>query len=202
MRLFKRYFFQKGTRMKLGFGFLTGLMLAVPVHAAPDIYVVDSAHSFTNFEVGHLGITAIRGRFNKTTGKIMLDRAAGSGSIEAEIDAASVNTGHDRRDELLRTESYFNTAKFPIITYRSNKLHFKGDTLIGADGELTMLGVTRPVKLDITSFKCITHPVNKREICGAIAQGVLQRADFGMTQVSRSISEDVRIFIGIEGLKN
>lgn len=188
--------------MKLGFFLLMGLLVAAPAYAAPETYVIDSAHSFTNFEIGHLGITAIRGRFNKTTGKITLDRAAGSGSIEAEIDASSVNTGHDRRDELLRTESYFNTARFPTITYRSNKLQFKGDTLVGADGELTMLGVTRPVKLDITSFKCIPHPVNKREICGAIAQGVLQRADFGMTQVSRSVSEDVRIFIGIEGMKN
>lgn len=202
MRLFNHYFFQKGTGMKLGFFLLMGLSVAAPAYAAPETYVIDPAHSFTNFEVGHLGITAIRGRFNKTTGKITLDRAAGSGSIEAEIDASSVNTGHDRRDELLRTESYFNTARFPTITYRSNKLQFKGDTLVGADGELTMLGVTRPVKLDITSFKCITHPVNKREICGAIAQGVLQRADFGMTQVSRSVSEDVRIFIGIEGMKN
>jgi polyisoprenoid-binding protein YceI len=190
--------------MKLGlFGtFLAGIIVTAPASAAPETYAIDTSHSYSNFEVGHLGITMIRGRFNKTTGSITLDRAARSGSIVAEIDASTIDTGHVRRDELLRTESYFNTAKFPAITYRSSKLNFKDDILTGVEGELTMLGVTRPVNLEIPSFKCITHPVNKREICGAVAHGTLKRSDFGMTQVSRSISDEIRIFINVEGIKN
>lgn len=186
----------------IGIAIVTGLLLTAPVSAAPETYTLDASHSFSNFEIGHLGISAIRGRFNKTTGKVTLDRASNSGSIEAEIDTSSVDTGNVRRDELLRTENYFNSSKFPTITFRSSKLRFNGDALAGADGELTMLGITRPMSLEITSFKCIVHPVNKRELCGAIAQGTLQRSDFGMTQVTRSVSEDVRLFIGVEGLKN
>lgn len=189
-------------KLRIGIAVVMGLLLITPVAAAPETYVIDSSHSFTNFEISHLGITAIRGRFNKTTGKITLDRVTNSGSIEAEIDTASVDTGYTRRDELLRTENYFNSSKFPTITFRSGKLRFNGETLTGADGELTMLGITRPISLEITSFKCIVHPVNKRELCGAIAQGTLQRSDFGMTQITRSVGEEVRIFIGVEGLKN
>ena len=187
--------------MKHLIGVVMGLLFAVNVSAAPETFDIDSSHSYSNFEVGHLGITWIRGRFNKTTGTIMLDRVAKKGRIDAEIDTASVDTGHVRRDELLRTEDYFNSPKFPTITYRSGNLHFKGDDPVGADGELTMLGVTRPVKLEITSFKCIPHPVNKREICGAVAVGSLQRSEFGMTRISRSISEEIRLYINVEGIK-
>jgi polyisoprenoid-binding protein YceI len=72
---------------------------------------------------------------------------------------------------------------------------------VGAEGELTMLGETRMVKLDITSFKCITHPVKKRELCGAVAVGSLKRSDFGMTRVSRSISDEIRLYINVMGIK-
>jgi polyisoprenoid-binding protein YceI len=188
--------------MKLGIGVVLGLLLATPVSAAPETYVIDSSHSFSHFEVGHLGITWIRGRFNKTTGKIILDRTEKKGSIEAEIDASSADTGHVRRDELLRNENYFNSPLFPTITFRSSNLRFKGEDLVGADGELTMLGVTRPVSLEITSFKCITHPVNKREICGAVALSTLKRTEFGMTQASRSLSDEIRIYINVEGIKH
>lgn len=188
-------------KIKIGL-FAMSLLFAAPAAAAPETYAIDMPHSFSNFEVGHMGITWIRGRFNKTSGKVTLDRAEKKGSIEAEIDAASVDTGYARRDELLRTESYFNVAQYPTMTFRSNNLRFNGDVLVGADGELTMLGVTRPVSLEIASFKCITHPVNKREICGAVANGMIQRSEFGMTKVSRSISEEIRIYINIEAIKN
>lgn len=189
--------------MKLAIGILMGLALSAPVSAASSgTYVIDNSHSFSNFEVGHLGITWIRGRFNKTTGNITLDMAAKTGTIEAEIDVSTVDTGHVRRDELLRTENYFNIAQFPTMNYRSSKLLFKGDDLVGAEGDLTMLGETRPVKLEITSFKCITHPVNKREICGAVAVGSLKRTDFGMTKVSRSLTDEIRLYINVEGIKN
>jgi polyisoprenoid-binding protein YceI len=188
-------------KTRIGF-FALNLLLAAPTPAAPEAFVIDTVHSFTNFEVGHLGITWIRGRFNQTAGKITLDRVEKKGSIEAEIDATSVDTGYTRRDELLRTENYFNVAQHPTITFRAGNLRFNGEALAGAEGELTMLGVTRPVKLEITSFKCITHPVNKRELCGAVATATIQRSEFGMTKVSRSISEEIRIYLNIEAIKS
>ena len=189
--------------MKLYGGLIvSGVLLAAPAAAAPETYVIDLPHSFSNFEVGYLGVTSIRGRFNKTTGTITLDRAAKTGSIEAEIDVTTVDTGHARRDELLRTENYFNPSAFPAMTFRSKNLRFNGDDLVGADGELTLLGVTRPVSLELASLTCITHPTNKRETCGAVATGTIRRSEFGMTRASRSIGDDIRIFINIFAYKN
>lgn len=188
--------------MKLCSGLIVlGVALAAPALAAPETYVIDTPHSFSNFEVGYLGVTSIRGRFNKTTGTITLDRADKTGSIEAEIDVTTVDTGHPRRDELLRTENYFNASEFPTLTFRSKNLRFNGENLAGADGELTLRGVTRPVSLDLTSLTCITHPANKRDTCGAVAVGTLKRSEFGMTRASSSISEEIRIFINIYSYK-
>jgi polyisoprenoid-binding protein YceI len=189
--------------MKLKFALvLLGGLFVMPAAAAPDTFVIDMPHSFSNFEVGHLGINWIHGRFNKTSGKITLDRAAKQGSIQAEIDVTSVDTGYARRDELLRSEDYFNVSKFPTMTYQSNSLRFKEDMVVGADGELTLLGVTRPVSLELISFKCITHPVNKREICGAVARATIKRSEFGMTRASSSLTDEIRISINIEALKS
>jgi polyisoprenoid-binding protein YceI len=170
--------------------------------AAPETFTIDTPHSFSHFEVTHLGINTIQGRFDKTSGEITLDRAAKQGSIQAEIDVNSVSTGYARRDDLLKTDDYFNAAKFPTMTFRSKTVRFKDDTLVGADGELTLLGVTRPVSLEIMSFKCITHPVNKRELCGAVARTTIKRSDFGMTRASRSLSDEIRISINLEALKS
>ena len=188
--------------MKLYGGLIVlGVLLAAPAAAAPETYVIDMPHSFSNFEVGYLGVTSIRGRFNKTTGTITIDRAGKTGSIEAEIDVATVDTGYTRRDELLRTENYFNASEFPTMTFRSKNLRFNGENLAGADGELTLRGVTRPVSFDLASLTCITHPTNKRESCGAVATGTIRRSEFGMTRASASISEDIRIFINIFAYK-
>jgi len=189
--------------MKLYSGLMAmGVLLAAPAAAAPETYVIDMPHSFSNFEVGYLGVTSLRGRFNKTTGTITLDRAGKTGSIEAEIDVSTIDTGYTRRDELLRTENYFNPSQFPNMTFRSKNLRFDGDNLVGADGELTLLGVTRPVNLEIVSLKCMTHPTNKRETCGAVASGTIRRSEFGMTRASKSIGDDIRVFINIFAYKN
>ena len=189
--------------MKLYSGLVVmGVLLAAPAAAAPETYVIDMPHSFSNFEIGYLGITPIRGRFDKTSGTITLDRERKTGSIEAEIDVATIDTGYARRDELLRSENYFNASAFPTMTFRSKNLRFNGDDLVGADGELTLLGVTRPVSLELTSIKCITHPTNKRETCGAVASGAIRRSEFGMTRASKSIGDEIRIFINILAYKN
>ena len=178
-----------------------GCALSASVYAAPETFNIDSPHTSANFEITHLGINTIPGRFDKTTGKIVLDREAKTGSIEAEIDVNTISTGFAARDKLLKSDDYFNAEKFPTITFRATKLRFKGEDLAGADGEMTMLGVTRPVILELESFKCITHPVNKRYICGAIAKTTIKRADFGMTRASRSLGEEVKISINLEAIK-
>ena len=175
--------------------------LALPAFAA-DTYSADGAHTYPSFEVSHLGYSMARGRFDKTTAKVSLDRAAKSGTVAVSIDSGSVNTGWAKRDDHLRGEDFFNVAKFPAMTYRSSALKFDGDRLVGVEGELTLLGVTRPVALTVTGFRCGAHPMNKKELCGADAVTTVKRSDFGMKYGLPAIGDDIRIAIAIEAFKD
>lgn len=170
--------------------------------AAQDIYVGDTSHTYAYFETGHLGISWVHGRFTRTTSaKVVLDRAARKGSIDVVIDAASVDTGHEVRDQHVRSAEYLDVEKFPTIAFKSNNLRFAGDNLVGADGDLTMAGVTRPVSLIVTSFRCIQHPVNKKEMCGADASTAIKRSEWGIKRGATGIGDDVKISIQIEAYK-
>lgn len=170
--------------------------------AAAEVYVGDPGHTYAYFETGHLGISWVHGRFNKTiTARVVLDRAARGGTIEVVIDTASVDTGHDTRDKHVRSADYLDVGKFPTIAFKSHALRFAGDDLVGADGDLTMMGVTRPVSLNVTSFRCIQHPVNKKDMCGAAASAALKRSEWGIKRGATGIGDDVRISIQIEAYK-
>jgi polyisoprenoid-binding protein YceI len=175
------------------------LVCAQSALAAPESYRIDSDHTIPGFEVTHLGLSTVRGLFQKTTGKITLDRAAKTGYVEIVIYTASVVTKLDRRDKLIR--EWFKIDQFPNMVYRSNNLKFAGDDLVSADGELTLLGVTRPVSLNLAQFKCIVHPVNKRQMCGADGSALIKRSEFGMTFLSNVVGDDVKILFGIETIK-
>jgi polyisoprenoid-binding protein YceI len=170
--------------------------------AAQEAYTADPNHTVPSFEVTHGGdFTITRGMFQKTAGKITLDRTAKTGSIEIVVDTTSVSTGHARRDELLRSDSYFNVSRFPSMTFRSQNLRFSGDKPVSAEGELTLLGISKPVSLAIASFKCRPHPVNKRDQCGADGTAQIKRSEFGMTRLS-SAGDDVKILFQIEAYKD
>lgn len=170
--------------------------------ARAEVYVGDPGHTFASFETGHLGISWIRGRFNRTpTARVTLDRAAKKGSIDVVIDSASIDTGHETRDKHLRSSDYLDVEKFPSITFKSGNLQFNGDALTGADGELTIVGVARPVHLKVNSFRCIPHPVNKREMCGADASLAIKRSEWGLKRGATGIGDEVKISIQIEAYK-
>jgi polyisoprenoid-binding protein YceI len=180
---------------------ILALGVAAPALSA-EVYVGDPAHTYAYFETGHLGISWVHGRFNRTaTARVVLDRAAKSGSIDVVIDTASVDTGHDARDKHVKSADYLDVEKFPTIAFKSNTLRFAGDDLVGADGELTMMGVTRPVSLNVTSFRCVPHPVNKKDMCGAAAATALKRSEWGIKRGATGIGDDVRISIQIEAYK-
>src|SRR3989442_13836199 len=117
--------------MKLKLAIAIAGIFATAAYAAPETFNIDSPHTSANFEITPLGINTIPGRFDKTTGKIVLDREAKTGSIEAEIDTTTINTGFAARDKLLKSDDYFNAEKFPTITFKASKLHFKGEDLVG-----------------------------------------------------------------------
>ncbi len=173
--------------------------------AAPTTYVMDPLHSFPNFTINHLGMSTIHGRFDKMAGKITIDQGAKIGSLEAKIASVSVNTGDSKRadgtrsrDEHLRSADFFNSAEFPDMVYKSTKFNFKGDDVESVDGTLTMLGVTRPVKLTVTSFKCGPHPFSKKPMCGADVQTTIKRTDWGIKFGVPAIADDVNLMLNIE----
>ena len=177
------------------------LALALPASAQEETYVGDPAHTYAFFETGHLGISWLRGRFNKVSAKVAIDKASKRGTIEAVIDATSLDTGHEARDKHVRSADYLDVEKFPTITFRSNNLNFAGDNLASANGELTIMGVTKPVTLTVSMYRCIQHPVNKRDLCGAEASTAIKRSEFGLKRGAVGIGDDVRISVQIEAMK-
>jgi len=173
---------------------------SVPALAAPENFKIDPEHTYPSLEVPHMGISLFRGKFLKTSGKVTLDRAAQTGSVDVKIDAASVDFGHDKVNEHVRSEDFLNVAKYPTITYKG-MLKFSDGKPTSVDGQLTLLGVTKPVKLTINSFKCIEHPMFKKEYCGADAEAEFNRADFGMTHYSDGELGKVNVRIQVEALK-
>ena len=192
---------------------LAAMLGPVAAAAAPQSYTVDPVHSFPNFTINHLGMSTIHGRFDEMNGKIVLDTAAKSGSVEVHIKAATVNTGdahHEAgsygaknygprsRDEHLRSADFFNVAEFPEIVFKSTKLNFSGDAVESVEGNLTMAGVTKPVKLRATAFKCGPHPFSKKPMCGGDFEGTLKRTDYGLKFGVPAISDDVKLEISVE----
>ena len=166
-----------------------------------ETYRVDPLHTTSTFSVAHLGLSMQRGSFGKTTGTVVLDRAAKTGSIDVAIEAATVTSGSQPRETMLKGEDYFNAAQFPLITFKSTNLRFEGDSVVGAEGELTMRGVSRPVTLAVADFKCAIHPATKKPACGAEVTATIRRSEFGMAKNLASTADDVHIAIAIEAIQ-
>ena len=179
---------------------LAGGLVSLPVWSA-DSYSIDPRHTFPSYEISHFGWSTQRGRFDKTSGKIVLDRTAKTGSVEVTIDVASVDTGVDKLNEHLVSEDFFNAAKFPTMTFKATKIVFNGDTPASVPGEITILGVTKPATLTISRFSCGQHPMLKKEVCGADASTTIKRSEFGMTKFVPALGDDVKLVINVESLK-
>jgi polyisoprenoid-binding protein YceI len=176
------------------------LTLSVPAFAAPVTYKFDPAHTYPSYEVTHMGLSFFRGVFKSSSGKVTLDTAARTGSIEAKIDTASVDMGIDKLVRHLKSEDFFNVEKFPEMTFKSSRINFSGDNVTSIDGELTLLGVTKPVTLNVDYFKCAPHPMVKKPACGANASVTIKRSDFGMKYLVGPVSDDVKITIQVEAI--
>ena len=175
--------------------------LAGSAMAATESYTVDPRHTWPVFEVNHLGFSTQRGRFDKTSGKIVLDRATKTGTVDITIDTASIDMGIEKWNEHMKSDEFFNVQKFPTMTFKSNKLVFDGDKLVAAEGDLTLLGVTKPVKLAVTSFHCGPNPVAKKDACGADITTTIKRSEFGMTKLVPAVGDEVKINIPVEAFK-
>jgi polyisoprenoid-binding protein YceI len=179
------------------FAFLAG------VAQADETYTIDPVHSQPMFEVQHMGFSLQRGSFSKSTGKITLDRAAKKGTIDVTIDTTSIRTIDPRLDTHTKGEDFFNVANYPTMTFKSSNLVFDGDRVVGAEGELTMIGVTKPVSLKVANFACGEHPSNKKPMCGAEATATIKRSEWGMKYgAPRAVGDEVRLIIPIEAYRD
>ncbi|MDD5612596.1 MAG: YceI family protein, partial [Gallionella sp.] len=128
-------------------------LIAAPALAS-DHYTVDAHHTWPMFEVNHLGFTTQRGRFNQSAGDVTLDMTTHQGSVNLTIQTGSLDMGFDKWDEHLKSETFFNAAVFPTMQFTSNKLRFEGDKVVAAEGNFTLLGVTRPLTVNVSNFRC------------------------------------------------
>ena len=167
--------------MKTSFIGLALAVLAGTAVAAPVTYKIDPGHTFPSFEADHMGGMSIwRGKFRSSSGQIVLDMTAHSGSVDIAVDANSIDFGHDKLNEHAKSAQMFDVAKFPTATYKGKLTDFSGASPAAVEGELTLHGVTKPVHLTINSFKCMMNPMMKKEVCGADASASFNRADFGI----------------------
>ncbi|MDP1645436.1 MAG: YceI family protein [Thiobacillus sp.] len=174
---------------------------AAAAQAAPVTYVIDNSHTYPHFSYNHLGFSNQTQKFDKTSGKVVLDLAAKTGSVDVTIDATSVNTGYALFNEHIQAADYFDTAKHPTITFKSSKMTFNGDQPVSLAGDLTIKGVTKPVTLAITHFHCMPHPMLKVEACGANATTQVKRSEFNMGKNVPYVSDEVTLTLAIEAVK-
>jgi polyisoprenoid-binding protein YceI len=175
---------------------LAGASLAGAAQAAAVTYKIDPTHTYPSFEADHMGVSVWRGKFNKSEGTVVLDKQAGSGTVEVVVDTKSIDFGLDAMNEHANKPDLFDSAKFPTATYKGKLAGFVDGAPTRVDGELTLHGVTKPLSLKIAKFKCIPHPMHKRELCGADASGSFQRDQFGMAagkEYGFSMTVDLRI---------
>jgi polyisoprenoid-binding protein YceI len=144
----------------------------------------------------------MRGRFDKTSGTATLDRGAKKGSVDITIDATSINTGHAKRDEHLRSPDFFNVEKFPTLKFKSDDFTFDGDKVTSVNGQLTILDVTKPVTLQVRAFHCGPHPFAKKEACGVDAITTIKRSDFGLKYGLPAIGDEIKIAIEMEAISS
>jgi polyisoprenoid-binding protein YceI len=178
---------------------LTGAV-ATSALAAPVTYNVDSTHTFPRFSYSHFGYSTQLSSFSKTSGKVVLDADAKTGSVDIVIDTKSVNTGFADFNEHIQGEEFLDTTKFPQATFKSTKVVFDGNKPQTVDGLLTIKGVTKPVTLTVTSFQAMPHPMMKKPALGANAFTVIKRSEFNAGKYAPYVGDDVRIDIAIEAI--
>ena len=190
---------QKLTKLAAVFAFAAAA--ASPALAAPETFVIDGTHTFPRFSYNHFGYSTQVSRFNKTTGKVVLDKVAKTGAVDVEIDTKSVDTGYSTFNEHIQGEDFLNTAKFPTATFKSTKVIFEGDKPAAVEGNLTLKGVTKPVTLKVTAFQAMPHPMLKKDAIGANATTTVKRSDFNMGKYAPNVGDEVTIDIGLEAIK-
>jgi polyisoprenoid-binding protein YceI len=174
---------------------VTGSAIAAPVN-----YNVDPNHTYPSFQADHFGgLSNWRGKFDKSSGTITLDKDKGTGKVDITVDVSSINFGMPKLDEHAKSAEIFDAAKFPTATYKGTLTKFKDGAPTEVDGQFTLHGVTKPLTLKINQFKCMMHPMTKKEVCGADASATFNRSDFGVNYGDKyGFNQEVKLQIQVE----
>jgi polyisoprenoid-binding protein YceI len=170
--------------------------------AAPATYNIDPAHTHPSFQADHMGLSYWRGKFNRSTGTIVLDKDKGSGTVEITVDTRSIDFGLPKLNEHVKSpDQMLDAEKFPTATYKGTLVKFKDGAPTEVQGQLTLHGVTKPLTLTINQFKCVVDPFSKKEKCGADASGTFNRSDFGVNWgATIGFGQEVKLEIQVEAL--
>ena len=187
----------------LSIGFFLAAATLSGFTPAAEQFKIDPNHTFVYFAVVHTGVSSVRGRFSVTKGSASLDTAQQAANVTVEIDARSVDTGVKQLDGILSGELFFDVAKFRTVTFSGRAVRFAEGVPTEFEGELTVKGVTRPVRLTADRFVCqeVTVLVVKHFVCGGDLTANLKRSDFGFTKYLSMVSDDVRLTISVEGIR-
>jgi polyisoprenoid-binding protein YceI len=173
--------------------------------AAPMTYNIDPAHTYPAFEADHMGgVSLWRGKVNSSSGKITLDKAASTGTVEVTMDMRTIDFGHQGLNDHAQTPDLFDTAQFPTATYTGKLVNFQNGAPTAVEGTLTLHGVTKPVTLKLNRFLCKDHPMQRgKEVCGADAIAEINREDFGVAFGKQmGFTMGVTLRISVEALSN
>jgi polyisoprenoid-binding protein YceI len=170
--------------------------------AAEESFTIDQSNTFPSFEVGHLGFSTQSGRFNRTSGMVVMDEEKKSGKVDITIDANSIDTGIKQLDQVLREFDFLNVAHYPTLSFHSSKFRFSGDKLVAVDGTLTMLGVSRPISLTVTHYKCGIDVASSKYVCDVDAEASFKRSDHGMTTFIPMVSDEVKLKIKVKAARD
>lgn len=160
---------------------LGAALQASTAHAAAVTYEIDPSHTFPSFEADHMGMSYWRGKLNKNAGTIVYDKATGTGTVDIQMDLASIDFGLDAMNAWATGKDFFEVEKHPTATFKGRLDGVKAGVPTQVVGELTLHGKTQPMTLTIHQLKCMPHPMLKRDFCGADASGSFNREAFGLS---------------------
>ena len=167
--------------MKIALSAAALTLLAGSALAAPVTYDVDPSHTYPSFAADHMGgLSVWRGKFDKSSGTIVLDKDKSAGTVNITVDTSSIDFGQEKLNEHAKSPDMFDVAKFPTATYKGKLVKFQNGAPTEVEGEFTLHGVTKPLTLKINQFLCKPNPMTKKEVCGADASATFNRKDYGL----------------------
>jgi len=178
-------------------------ILSISAYAATERYTLDKPHTQVLFSISHLGFSNSYGRFTDYSGQIDFDRITPQDSkADVTIKTNSLQMDDSAWNERLKEDDFFNVKKFPTMTFKSTGIKVTGKNTAAMTGDLTLLGVTKPVTFDVTFNKAAPGPFDQKYVAGFSAEGHINRSDFGMTTYLPLVGDDVDIHLEVEAIRD